>query len=312
MVNRRDFLMGALVPAFAPAGLGSDCLGANTAMAGFSMEQAIDAIRRAGFRSIEIHTMGVPGATPGRFPGFEFDSLEDAVKRRLRRALEGFPRVTTHLPYAGLSPFSTDPNVAGPSLRRIEVALEATAYFGAELGVLHVVPPKETPFERVREAVIRQIRRWGDFAAAHRFRIGVETGYPASVAEFVALVKDIGHEAVGATIDVGHQAAYTELVARVRPEDRGTPAGIRAYNDTTHAVIDGLPGKILHFHVHDIDPATWQEHRPIGTGFVDYPRLMAKLRRIGYRGLLMLEIAGPGDKIEALVGDGKRRLETFL
>jgi hypothetical protein len=31
-----------------------------------------------------------------------------------------------------------------------------------------------------------------------------------------------------------------------------------------------------------------------------------------YRGLLMLEIAGPGSEIEALLADSKRRLEAFL
>jgi len=70
-------------------------------------------------------------------------------------------------------------------------------------------------------------------------------------------------------------------VATMKPEERATPAGIRAYNDTTHAIIDGLHEKIWHLHVHDIDPPTWQEHRPMGTGFVDYPRLIAKLRQIG-------------------------------
>ncbi|MCX6630086.1 MAG: TIM barrel protein, partial [Candidatus Solibacter sp.] len=137
-------------------------------------------------------------------------------------------------------------------------------------------------------------------------------GFPASIAEFVALIKETGHAAVGCTIDVGHQRGYKELVARVKPEERGTPAGIRAYNDVTHEIIDQLRDKILHFHVHDIDPPTWQEHRPIGTGFVDYARLIGKLRQIGYRGLLMFEIAGPGSEIEALLIDSKRKLEAFL
>jgi len=63
--------------------------------------------------------------------------------------------------------------------------------------------------------------------------------------------------------------------------------------------------------VHDIDPPTWAEHKPIGTGFVDYPRLMAKLRQIQYKGRLVLEIAGPSAEIEALLADS-RRAEAFL
>ena len=30
-------------------------------------------------------------------------------------------------------------------------------------------------------------------------------------------------------------------------------------------------------HVHDIEPDTWAEHKPLVHGFVDYPRLVAKL-----------------------------------
>jgi sugar phosphate isomerase/epimerase len=111
---------------------------------------------------------------------------------------------------------------------------------------------------------------------------------------------------------VGHQGRYKELLARVKPAGRGTEAGRLAYNDITHALIDGLGNKILHLHVHDIDPQTWQEHRPLGTGFVDYQRLIAKLRHIAYRGLLVLEIAGPGEKIEAMLKDSKHKLEAFL
>jgi sugar phosphate isomerase/epimerase len=310
--RRREFLLAGFAGILRAAGLDKNAIGANTAMAGYSLYQAIDAIRHCGFPVIEIHPMGVVTATPGKFPGFEFDTMPDASRRKLRQALAGFRRITTHLPYSGLSPFSPDRKTADESVRKIAGALDATAYVGAELAVLHVVPPKEVPFAEVRTAAIQRIREWGDFAAAHRFKIGIETGFPRSIAEFTAFVQAVNHEAVGCTIDVGHQGRYAELMAKVKPEDRGTPAGIRAYNDTTHAIIDGLPGKVLHFHVHDIDPATWQEHRPIGTGFVDYPRLIAKLRKINYAGVLMLEIAGPGSEIESLVADSKRRLEAYL
>ena len=53
-----------------------------------------------------------------------------------------------------------------------------------------------------------------------------------------------------------------------------------------------LGPKVFHFHVHDIDPETWVEHKPMVHGFVDYPRLFAKLRQVGYTGALVLEIGG--------------------
>ena len=111
--------------------------------------------------------------------------------------------------------------------------------------------------------LISNFRRWGDIARDHGFRLSIETGYPASVRDFVRLIHEIEHEYVGATIDVGHQKDYAELVARVKPHDRGTPEGIRAYNDVTHEIIDQLGPKVFHMHVHDIEPGTWAEHKPL-------------------------------------------------
>jgi sugar phosphate isomerase/epimerase len=132
-----------------------------------------------------------------------------------------------------------------------------------------------------------------------------------AVRDFVRLV-EVDHPWVGPTVDVGHQSQYEELVARVKPDERSSAEGIRAYNDTTIAIIDGLREKVFHLHVHDIDPQTWKEHKPFGTGFVDYPRLIAKLREVRYRGLLMLEISGPAAEMPRYLAEAKRDLERFL
>lgn len=312
-INRRVVLFGGVaVSALKAASFGKEVLGANTAMLGYGIFQAIDAIRRLGFTAIEIHTMGVPQPVPNQFPGFEVDKVTAVEKRNIRKALHGFRRLTTHLPYLGLSPFSADRRMAEESIHTIRTALQTTAYVGAELAVLHVVPPKDRSPEEARPIIVNQIREWGAFAARNKFKLAVETGYPNSVQQFTSLIEDIGHEAVGCTVDVGHQKKFEELKAWVTPEEHASPAGIRAYNDVIHAIIDRLGAKILHCHVHDIDPSTWQEHLPIGTGFVDYPRLIAKLSRIQYRGLLMFEIGGPGSEIEARLADSKRKLEVFL
>jgi len=101
-------------------------------------------------------------------------------------------------------------------------------------------------------------------------------------------------------------------VARVKPEERATPMGIKAYNETTFAIIEELGPKVFHFHVHDIDPATWKEHQPLSTGFVDYPKLFQILRRIRYQGMLILEISGRGTEMKRLLEDNKRQLEALV
>lgn len=314
--TRRTILKYALGGGVASASpLHSSQLGANTAIAGWSLADSIALLRRLAFPVIEIHPMGSPAATPGQFPGFRFDELTAAQKKSIRASLrDGFRHVTAHLPYTGLDYFAADPAVAEAAQRAVDIALVGSAYFGAKLAVVHPKPGsgKQT-LESQWPAMIERFRRWGDLAQRHKMRLALETGFPPSVADFVRLVKEIDHPAVGATIDVGHQGRYAELVARVKPEDRATPAGIRAYNDTTLAVIEGLgAAKTFHLHVHDIDPQTWQEHRPLVTGFVDYDRLFTLLKRINYRGYLIFEIAGKAEEMEGHLRDGKRKLEAKL
>ena len=256
--------------------------------------------------------MGVPEPRAQKFPGFEFDKLDQAQRSEIRKALGGFKSVTTHLPYTGLDYMSASGEIRESSVRTVETAMEATAFFGATVAVLHPQPLPEGTLDTTWPRYLDRFRRWGDRARKLGFRIALETGYPRSVRDFVRLVKEIDHDSVGATIDVGHQSRYAELVARVKPEERSAPAGIKAYNETTFAIIEGLGAKVFHFHVHDIDPATWKEHQPLSTGFVDYPGLFQILRRINYQGLLILEISGRGTEMKELLADNKRQLEALV
>ncbi len=287
-------------------------LGANTAIAGYGLIQAIDTLRELGFTAIEIHPMGVPEPRPETFPGFEFDKLDRAQRNEIRKVLRGFRSVTTHLPYTGLDYMSASGDVCESSVRTLEIAMEATAFFGATLAVLHPQALPEGTLDTAWPRYLDRFRRWGDRARKLGFRIALETGYPRSVRDYMRLIKDIDHDSVGATIDVGHQSRYAELVARVKPEERATPVGIKAYNETTFAIVEGLGAKVFHFHVHDIDPTTWKEHQPLSTGFVDYPKLFQILRRICYQGLLILEISGPGTAMKRLLADNKRQMEALV
>jgi sugar phosphate isomerase/epimerase len=282
-------------------------LGANTAIDGYSLADAIRTVRELGFTAIEVHPMGEPQASPGKFPGFQFDRLSQAQRADLRESLRGFRHVTTHLPYTGLNYMTRTADA-----RVVETAMEATHYLGAKLAVLHPQPLDEVELESAWPRYLERFQTWGDRARRLGFRLALETGYPRSVRGYVRLVREIDHRDVGATIDVGHQARYAELAARVPPEERSTEAGIRAYNDTTISIVEQLGSKVFHFHVHDIDPATWQEHQPLIHGFVDYRRLFATLRQIGYKGVLMFEIGGPAAGLGSSLRDSRRKLLDLM
>ncbi len=319
-LSRREWLdsiLAGLVVGSTPLfgvnrGLVPTIIGANPYYPGYDLYRSIGILHGIGFQTIELHPMGVPEAVPGMPPGFELDLIDEDERQKLREALTPFQYVSTHLPWVDtpyFSPFSPSHEFG---VRRIDAALDATAFVGAEVANIHVQRSAHLSMEDAWPRMLGAFRRWGDMAADRGFKLSIETGYPESVKDFVRLIQEVDHEAVGATIDVGHQKNYAELTARVEPEDKGTPEGIRAYNDVTHQIIDELGPKIFHMHVHDIEPDTWAEHKPLVHGFVDYPRLIAKLRKIDYEGLLVFEIGGPVDKLTGYFSDAKEKLEGYL
>jgi sugar phosphate isomerase/epimerase len=277
---------------------------------GYSLTDAIRLVKDTGYPAIEIHPMGRPQPTPGKYPGFEFDKLSASERKAIKRQLSGFPVVTAHLPYTGLDHMADDAAQRDASRRTVEIAMEGAAFFGAVTAVLHAQPIPEDRLEARWPGYLDLYRRWAGRAKSLGFAIAMETGYPRSIAGYVKMIRDVNHPSFGATIDVGHQGRYAELTARVKPEQRSTPAGIRAYNDTTIEIIERLGGKVFHMHVHDIDPATWQEHKPMVHGFVDYPRIFAALRKADYRGILMFEIGGPAGEMPRYLREAKTAITS--
>lgn len=316
-ITRRQAIHIAAATPFLPAAgaaVKSTQVGANTAIAGLGLLESIALLRQLNFPVIEIQGMGVIGATPGKFPGFDFDKLTPAERQTIRAELQGTRR-TIHLPYAGLHYFDAEPSRASASLERVNAAFQAAAYFRCEVAVVHTTIPEGFALNEAWPHMLQRFRAWGSLAAQSKTLLAIETGTGAiaSVAGYLKLIREINHPWVGATLDVGHQIAFDDFTSRVPAAQRSTPEGIRAYNDVLHRLIDGLGGKLFHLHVHDIDarrPAAWKDHVPLGTGVIDYPRLLAKLNRVQYRGLLILEIAAPD--MRAALADSKLRLENAI
>jgi hypothetical protein len=110
---------------------------------------------------------------------------------------------------------------------------------------------------------------------------------------------------------VGHQSRFEEL-SPIKSDDYATPQAIKAYNDVNLKIVETLGDKLFHLHVHDILPATWREHHPLVHGFIDYPRLLSKLRDSRYAGVLIFEIMGEGEKMPEYLRDSKQKLDSYL
>ena len=282
-------------------------VGANTAIQGEGFFKAIDIVHGLGFRTLEILlVLGRLEATPGQHPGFRYDQLTEEQKEKIKAALDPFDQITVHLPFSMpyMNPDDDD------AVADLEMSIEASGFMGAKVAVLH---PQSggTQLAETRPTVIERTRKWASMAADLGFQIACETSVPRSIPGLVDFIDEINHDNVGVTLDVGHQARFDEL-SHVKPEDYGTSEGIEAYNDVNVKIVEALGEKLFHLHVHDIEPGTWREHKPLVHGFIDYPRLLAKLREIQYPGVLIFEIGGEGEAMPAYLGDSKQKLDGYL
>ncbi len=282
-------------------------VGANTAIQGAAFFEAIDIVQGLGFRTLEVLlVLGRLEATPDQHPGFRFNELTGEQKEKIRAALMPFDQVTVHLPFSGSYMLPDEDNAVAD----LEISIEATGFMGAKVAVLHP-QPRGTKLEENRQTVIERTRKWGSMAADRGFQIACETSVPPSIPGLVRFIEEINHDNVGVTLDVGHQSGFEEL-SHIKPEEYGTPERIKAYNDVNVKIVETLGDKLFHLHVHDIEPHTWNEHKPLVHGFIDYPRLLSALRRIRYPGVLIFEIGGEGDKMPDYLRDSKQKLDGYL
>ena len=172
-LQRRQFLESAIASLMFPAGgalaaargLDPAIIGANPYFPGYDLYRSIGVLHGLGFQTIELHPMGSPAATPGMPPGFEFERMTDAEKGRLREALAPFRYVSTHLPWVDTPYFSPFEPSHEFGARRIETALEASAFFGAELANVHVQRSAHISLEDAWPMLVRTFRRWGGIAS---------------------------------------------------------------------------------------------------------------------------------------------------
>ncbi len=284
-------------------------VGANTAIPGWGFFEVAALLADIGYRSIEVQNLiGKLDPATGKFPGFQYDKISEEDKERILDALRPFDQITVHLPYAA------DMNYIAPdaddAAARLGTAMDAAEFLGAKLAVLHPQPSGADLYANWDLAVSR-IREWGATAADKGFRIACETAMPNSVPDLMRFQEEIGHDNVGVTLDVGHQAGFKEL-AHIEPADRSLPEAIQAYNDLNIRIVEALSGKLFHLHTHDIEPDTWTEHKPLIHGFIDYPRLIGKLREVRFGGVLMFEIGGGAEKMPSWLRDGKSKMDAFV
>jgi sugar phosphate isomerase/epimerase len=265
----------------------SQLTSSTASLSGFSFEEALEKIAAMGFGGVEILTFTGKSHSVGPIPGVVVSELSRTEKNRLRERVGRFEHVTTHLPFIGLRPVDSNPVLRKSSQAAIRQGILDSSFWGARIATAHVAA--ENDYQSVRKDILDVYRRFGDLAARSKVRLAIETGAPNRVGEFLQLIRDIDHEWVGATVDTGHTRAY-RADAGLADTELGTPRARHIYNDLLLKKVQGLGPKLYHFHADDVRAQDWREHRSLGSGIVDWPRLLRYCDEQKYQGMFATEL----------------------
>jgi sugar phosphate isomerase/epimerase len=308
-LNRREFLASALaIPALScgarrqrgvvPSGA-TQKLGASTAcLSGLTLLDAIRQIDQLGFGTIEIIAYTGARHSVGEIPGFSFHETPPPDKELVFKATRSFHHISAHLPFQDIRLFSSNRAEREAGLGRLQAAMDGLGYLRGELAVMHVGwPGHGKRFRDIWQSMVDTLRALGDYAADRGLKLGIETMQPDSVRDYTELIFAVDHPRVGAVIDTGHIRGSTDI--GIPPERRDSEEARTRFNEVLNTLVAVLGEKVFHFHLSDVRSADWVDHRTIGTGIVDFPRLFDTLRRIDYDKLLVLELE-VADQVNAL------------
>jgi len=269
-----------------------------------SLSDAIERAQVLGFSAITFS--GNPTSDASSL-SFCWPDLDDASRDQLRAVRGQFERAVIHAPFVDVPFVSVNPLIERESLRQVLGAVEAAGALQLETVTIHAgIPHYSIPDDEFLNRLVPVLRQLGDAAAENGTKIGVENWrYPADPDQHSALLDAVDHPAVGATVDLGHIAYWYK---RDGINSLADQTAADEYNARLLRLIDRLGERIIHIHAHDIWPDEIQDHRPVGTGIIDFEAVIERLQRIGFDGLLLLEIKPDGADYESVISSSRDRL----
>ncbi len=257
-----------------PVGLSTGCFYQR------SIFDCLEPIITGGFSLIEICS------APAHLDYHDLPTVR-AVARRLESL--GINAYSFHAPFADrIDITALDPNQRTASVHEVLIAAEAASLLGCRYFVIHPGPEHQPhPNGEDRQHRLENVARSLDEIATQCHRLGLtcilENKLPhllfGNPADMLWILGAMSVTDVGVCLDTGHANLACELYT------------------ATHK----LSRHLRMVHASD-NRNQYDDHLPPGEGSIDWPRFLALLRDNGFRGSLILEIAGHGEPAQILAG----------
>lgn len=264
-----------------PVGLSTGCFYPT------SILECLEPIRNSGFGLIEVC------CSPKHLDYHDRDAVLEARRRIDHLAIDAY---SLHAPFAPDIDI-TSPNHAQRDHARYEIlrAADAAAMLGVRYLVIHPGPeeggfPAEQRFERMTNAaktlndVSRACRRQGLALVLENMLPHLFSG---AVRDLMWILGAMDTVDVGICLDTGHAHLAGDL----------------------QTIAHKLSGHLWMMHASD-NRGEYDDHLPPGDGKVRWEPLLVQLAQVGFRGTIMLEIAGLQDTKTTL--DAARRGRNYL
>ena len=170
-----------------------------------------------------------------------------------------------------------------------------TVALGVKLLSTHIGFVPHDTADRQHAVMVDRLKKVCDALGERGLTLVMETGQE-SADSLLEFIRAVGRDNIGVNFDPANMVLY-------------------GVGDPVEA-ISVLKGKIIHCHMKDAVESdqprqTWGEEVVLGTGDADIPRVVSKLRAIGYQGPLIIEREA-GDQRVADITEGINFLESMF
>ncbi len=247
-------------------------IGDNMIPKGWSFEQGLELVKKAGYDGIELWL--------GDVPWFQMRTTDGEV-RGLRRKVENAGLAVSNVS-TGLHwkyPISArDPKVRDQGIRIVERQIETATMLGTDAVLLVAgLVTEETPYNEVYLRCVEVLKSLGEKASKANVKIGAENcnsehRFLISPREFWQFLNDVNHPYVGIHLDVGniHDTGYAEQWIEIHGP------------------------RITRLHVKDVMKKRGRCGESVYTNFFlgdnNWPAIRAALTKVGYEGWLVAEM----------------------